>query len=259
MRSVNWRPCVAGARDTFPMLVGAAPFGLIFGTLAIGSGLPVWLTLGMSALVFGGSSQFVAVSLLGSAATLPVIWLTTFVVNLRHALYSATLLPYARALPARWRWALAFWLTDETFAVVENRLRHQANARDGAWYWLGSSLAMYINWQVWTVAGVLLGQSVPALATLGLDFAMVATFTAIVALQLRQRPVLFAALVAGGVALLGRGLPYKMGLMLAALAGVAAGVIAEVLSDRVAARSADAPDNKLAKPVAETAESQALP
>lgn len=215
------------------MLVGAAPFGVIFGTLAIGSGLPVWLTLGMSLLVFGGSSQFVAVSLISSGAALPVIWLTTFVVNLRHALYSATLLPYARELPARWRWALAFWLTDETFAVVENQLRHHTDAKDGAWYWLGSSLAMYFNWQFWTLVGVVLGQSIPMLATLGLDFAMVATFAAIVALQLHARPVLFAALVAGTVALLARELPYKLGLMLAALAGVAAGVIAEKLSERV--------------------------
>jgi 4-azaleucine resistance transporter AzlC len=221
------RPFLAGARDTFPMMVGAAPFGVIFGTLAIASGLPVWLTLGLSLLVFAGSSQFVAVSLIGSGTALPVIWLTTLVVNLRHALYSATLLPYARTLPAHWRWALSFWLTDETFAVVENQLRHHANLQDGARYWLGSSLAMYVNWQLWTVVGVLLGQSVPMLATLGLDFAMVATFAAIVALQLRERPVLFAALVAGTVALLARGLPYKLGLMLAALAGVAAGVATE--------------------------------
>lgn len=227
------RPFLAGARDTFPMLVGAAPFGVIFGTLAIGSGLPVWLTLGLSALVFAGSSQFVAVSLMGSGTALPVIWLTTFVVNLRHALYSATLLPYARELPARWRWALAFWLTDETFAVVENQLRHHANLKDGARYWLGSSLAMYFNWQLWTVVGVLLGQSVPVLATLGLDFAMVATFAAIVALQLRERPVLFAALVAGIVALLARGLPYKLGLMLAAIAGVTAGVLVEMGAEHI--------------------------
>lgn len=216
------------------MLVGAAPFGVIFGALAIGTGLPVWLTLGLSALVFGGSSQFVAVSLIGSGTALPVIWLTTFVVNLRHALYSATLLPYARSLPARWRWALAFWLTDETFAVVENQLRHHTDVNDGARYWLGSSLAMYVNWQVWTVVGVLLGQSVPGLATLGLDFAMVATFAAIVAPQLRDRPTLFAALVSGVVAMLARELPYKLGLMLAATAGVAAGVVMEAWAARVA-------------------------
>ena len=136
-------------------------------------------------------------------------------------------MPYARALPARWRWALAFWLTDETFAVVENQLRHHTSLHDGARYWLGSSLAMYFNWQVWTLAGVLLGQSVPGLATLGLDFAMVATFAAIVALQLRDRPGLCAALAAGAVALLARDLPYKLGLMLAAIAGVATGMLTE--------------------------------
>jgi predicted branched-subunit amino acid permease len=92
---------------------------------------------------------------------------------------------------------------------------------------------MYFNWQLWTIVGVLLGQSIPMLATLGLDFAMVATFAAIVALQMRERPVLFAALVAGTVALLARDLPYKLGLMLAALAGVATGVLAELWAERV--------------------------
>ena len=209
------------------MMVGAAPFGVIFGTLAIGSGIPVWATLALSLVVFAGSSQFVAVSLIGSGSALPVLWLTTFVVNLRHALYSATLLPYARHLPARWRWPLAFWLTDETFAVVENQLRHHSGERDGAHYWLGSSLAMYLNWQLWTLAGVAVGQSVPGLSNLGLDFAMVATFAAIVAPQLRERPVLVSALVAGTVAMLARNWPYKLGLMTAAVAGVAAGVWAD--------------------------------
>jgi 4-azaleucine resistance transporter AzlC len=209
------------------MMVGAAPFGVIFGTLAVGSGIPVWATLALSVAVFAGSSQFIAVSMLSGGVALPVLWLTTFVVNLRHALYSATLLPYARHLPARWRWPLAFFLTDETFAVVENQLRHHTGGRDGAQYWMGSSLAMYLNWLLWTVVGVAVGQSVPGLATLGLDFAMVATFAAIVAPQLRRRPVLVAALVAGVVAMLARELPYKLGLMLAAAAGVAAGVMAE--------------------------------
>ena len=60
-----------------------------------------------------------------------------------------------------------------------------------------------------------------------------ATFAAIVALQLRERPVLFAAVVAGSVALLARELPYKLGLMLAAVAGVATGVLVEMWAERV--------------------------
>ncbi len=215
-----------------PMMVGAAPFGVIFGTLAIAGGIPAWAAMALSAVVFAGSSQFVALSLIGGGVALPVLWLTTFVVNLRHALYSATLLPYARHLPARWRWALAFWLTDETFAVVEHKLRDHTGERDGARYWLGSSLAMYFNWQFWTIAGIAVGSNIPGLSDLGLDFAMVATFAAIVAPRLRERPVLVAALVAGTVVMMGRALPYKLGLMLATTAGVAAGVLAENLAGR---------------------------
>ncbi len=223
-----------GVRDTTPMLVGAAPFGVIFGALAVSAGLSAWGALALSGVVFAGSSQFVAVSLMAAGAALPVIWLTTLVVNLRHALYSAALLPHAQGLSARWRWCLAFWLTDETFAVVEQRLRSRGMADDGQWHWLGSSLAMYLNWQLWTLVGIGLGQNVPGLAELGLDFAMVATFAAIVAPQLRQRPVAAAALLAGAVALLARELPYKLGLMLAALAGVLGGLWVESLGERPA-------------------------
>jgi 4-azaleucine resistance transporter AzlC len=217
---------LAGARDTVPMLIGAAPFAVIFGTLALAAGLSPWATIAMSVLVFAGSSQFVAVSLIAGGAAWPVIWLTTFVVNLRHALYSATLLPYARTWPLAQRLPLSFWLTDETFAVVEHRLR-TGSAEGGAAYQFGSSLIMHGNWVLWTVVGVLLGQSVPGLAGWGLDFAMLATFSAIVAPQLVKRPALLAALAAGAVALACRGWPYKLDLMLAALAGVVTGVLAE--------------------------------
>src|SRR5262245_13673852 len=88
-----------GARDSLPILVGAAPFGLIFGTLAAPSGLSAGGALAMSLLVFAGSSQFIALTLLANGTGLAVLLLTTFIVNLRHALYSATLLPYVAHLP----------------------------------------------------------------------------------------------------------------------------------------------------------------
>ncbi|WP_028536695.1 AzlC family ABC transporter permease [Paludibacterium yongneupense] len=222
--SASLRQCMAGARDSTPMLVGAAPFGLIFGTLSSGAGLTAGATLAMSAFVFAGSAQFIALSLMSGGAGLPVIWLTTLVVNLRHALYSATLLPYARSWPLVWRWPLAFWLTDETFAVVEHRFR--AHGGD-PWYQLGSSLAMYGNWLLWTALGLLVGHSLPGVAQWGLDFAMVGTFSALVALQLNKRPYLYAALSAAAVALLCRGLPYKLDLLLAAFSGVTAGMLTE--------------------------------
>lgn len=214
-----------GARDSLPMLLGAAPFGVIFGTLAEPSHLSAVGALAMSLLVFAGSSQFIALSLLGSGASLAVIVLTTFVVNLRHALYSATLLPHVAALPQRWRAPLAFWLTDETFAVVQHRYGRDDASPFKHWYYLGSCLAMYGNWFAWTLVGVVLGRSMPGLSGMGLDFAMAATFTGIVAPMLKQRPMLASALAAAVVALWARDLPYKLGLMLAALAGVAVGML----------------------------------
>lgn len=223
-----WR----GARDTLPMMLGAAPFGLIFGTLAAPSGLSPAGALGMSLIVFAGSSQFIALSLIAGKAGLAVIVLTTFVVNLRHALYSASLLPHVSRLKQGWRALLAFWLTDETFAVVLQRYGTADDAPHKHWYQMGSSVPMYVNWFSWTLLGVMLGQGIPQLQHLGLEFAMAATFTGIVVPLLRNRPMVGAALVAAATALLCRGLPYKLGLMLAALAGVAAGLALEALAGR---------------------------
>jgi 4-azaleucine resistance transporter AzlC len=209
------------------MLLGAAPFGLIFGTLAGPSGLSAGGALAMSLVVFAGSSQFIALTLLASGSGVAVIILTTFVVNLRHALYSATLMPHVAGLRKRWRVPLAFWLTDETFAVVQLRYGAPDRSPHKHWYFLGSCLAMYSNWFLWTLAGVLLGRFVPRVEHLGLEFAMAATFTGIVVPMLRTRPMVGAALAAAVVALAGHSLPYKAGLMLAALAGVATGVALE--------------------------------
>ena len=131
-----------GARDMLPMLLGAMPFGIIFGSLAGAAGLSPGQTLGMSALVFAGSAQFIAVSLLAGGAGIAVVLLTTLVVNLRHALYSASLQPYVRHLPKRWRMPLAFWLTDEAYAVVLQRYARGDSAAHRHWYFLGAALAM---------------------------------------------------------------------------------------------------------------------
>ncbi|QJD60677.1 AzlC family ABC transporter permease [Pseudomonas sp. gcc21] len=229
--SSRFKQALLGARDTIPMLVGAAPFGIIYGTLAVSSGLSVAATLAMSVFVFAGSAQFIAASLIASGTGLAVILITTFIVNLRHMLYSASLLPYVKHLPQRWRIPLAFWLTDETYAIVQNHyLRSQGPLEHQHWYFLGSCLAMYSNWVACTLVGVLLGSSLPGMAGWGLDFAMVATFIGIVVPSLRSRPMIVSALVAAAVALVAHTLPYKLGLILAALAGVVAGLVAEQLN-----------------------------
>lgn len=213
-----------GIRDMLPMLLGAMPFGIIFGSLAGAAGLEPLQTQGMSALVFADSAQFIAISLLASGAGITVVLLTTFVVNLRHALYSASLQPYVRHLPKRWRMPLAFWLTDEAYAVVVQRYARGDKGAYRHWYFLGAALAMYCNWQLCTLVGVLFGQAVPNIGDWGLDFAMLATFIGIVVPMLRSQPQVAAALVAGAVALACHSLPFKLGLMAAAASGILVGV-----------------------------------
>ena len=107
-----------GARDTLPLIIGAIPFGIIFGTLSAKAGLSPAGTVGMSMFVFAGSAQFIAMGLVGAGTAWPMIVLTTFVVNFRHLLYTATLLEDLKRLPRRWQVLLTFGLTDETFAVI---------------------------------------------------------------------------------------------------------------------------------------------
>ncbi|PXW26575.1 4-azaleucine resistance probable transporter AzlC [Paraburkholderia caballeronis] len=216
---------VAGARDTIPMMVGAAPFGVIFGTLVASGPLSPWHGQMMSLAVFAGSAQFIALGLIASNASFAVVWATTLIVNLRHVLYSATLAPYVSHLPLRWRLVLGGLLTDEVFAVAWAHFRRRPPGDDvSPYHFLGSGVAMYVNWQLWTVVGLLFGAAFPGLQSLGLDFAMVATFIAIVVPQLVALRYLAAAVTAGALAFFWQDWPYKLGLLGAVLAGVAVGV-----------------------------------
>ncbi|MBL8155574.1 MAG: AzlC family ABC transporter permease [Anaerolineae bacterium] len=222
-RSEFW----AGARSMIPLLIGAVPFGFIFGVTAINSGISPLGAMGMSLFVFAGSSQFVAAQLVAQGAGLALIILTTAIVNIRHALYSATLAPHMKHLSQRWLLPLGFWLTDETFVMVVTRYNRDDASPYKHWYHLGSAVSLYVNWQLSTLIGLIAGQQIPDLRRLGLDFALVVTFIGMVVPQLRQRPMLMAATVAGISAVLLHGLPNQAWLIVSTLLGVAAGVLAD--------------------------------
>lgn len=221
-----------GARATLPLIVGAIPFGLLFGTLAGPSGLSVAGTLAMSLIVYAGSAQFIALGLLAGGAGAGVIVATTFVVNLRHLLYSAALVERVKHLPQRWRIPLAFWLTDETFAAVSSRLLQAGEDPNMRWYYLGSALSMYGNWQLCTWLGLGLGELFPDMTGWGLDFAMSVTFIGMVAPYLRARPMWICVVTAGAMALATGDLPHKLGLIVAALSGIALGYSSHLLVKR---------------------------
>ena len=220
-RSEFWR----GVRATVPLVVGAIPFGIIFGAVAVSGGLSPQATMAMSLFVFAGSAQFVAAGLFAAGAGVVIIVLTTFVVNLRHALYAASLAPHMKELPQSWLLPLGFWLTDESYLVVIDRYMQEDRSPFKHWFYLGSALFMYINWQICTFIGIMAGQAIPNPESWGLEFALPVTFIGMLVPMLRGQPVIACVLVAGASALLFSGLPNQLGLIIATLLGVATGAI----------------------------------
>ena len=223
---------IAGAKGIVPLIIGAIPFGIIFGTLAQSSGLSFGGAMAMSAFVFAGSAQFIALGLLAVGTALPVIILTTFVVNLRHLLYSLSLVPHVQNLSPVWKLILGFWLTDEAFAVAINRYNQSDRSRYKHWYYFGAAVFMYVNWQICTFIGLTLGHLIPDAASWGLDFAMLVTFIGMVIPYLKNKPMITTVVISGITALLTRNLPHQSGLIVAATAGIIAGMIVEKKTSR---------------------------
>jgi 4-azaleucine resistance transporter AzlC len=215
----------AGVKAELPILIGVAPFGAIYGVLAINSGLPASVAQAMSAIIFAGSSQFIFTQMVTAGTPALLMILTVGVVNLRHVLYSASVAPYLKNLSSFWKVILAYLLTDEAYAVAILHFRESENERTRHWFLLGAGLALWSCWQISTALGILIGSFIPE--SWPLDFTLALTFIALLVPSLRDRPSLASALVSGCVAVMAFSLPYRSGLILAALCGVMAGLLFE--------------------------------
>lgn len=214
-----------GVRAEFPLLVGVFPFGMIYGALALNAGLSASASQLMSSIVFAGSAQFVTAQLAHNAAPAFVIIVTIAVVNLRHMLYSASLAPYLENLSLRWKVLLSYLLTDEAYAPSIIKYERDGVQPFSHWFLLGAGFSLWFTWQVSTALGIFLGAAIPE--EWPLDFALPLTFIAMVVPILKNRPMVASALSAGLVAVLAFSLPYKLGIILAALTGILVGTILE--------------------------------
>ncbi len=212
-----------GAKDILPMLIGTAPFGLIFGVLCAENGLSFFGGQSFSLFVFAGSAQFVGVNLFGQNIGLLTIFVTTFILNLRHALYGASLGTRLTGVNKKQRMAMAFFLTDESFSVVGRYSIVQAR-----YYW-GAALSMYLNWQFWTLSGLIFAKYFSSLDGLEFSFLMVPAFIVILWPQLREIiPIICAAVSAlASISLLH--LPNQLGLIIACIVGISVALSAEIL------------------------------
>ena len=187
-----------GMLAAWPICLGYFPIGLAFGVLAQKAGLhPTEIGL-MSILVFAGSSQFIAVSMLSGGATVLSIVITTFVINLRHVLMSSSLAAYLRSLSRGWAALFAYGVTDESFAVNLTRFRN------GSWDWRQAIVLNHSANAAWigsSILGAFSGQFIPT-GAFGIDYALIAMFLCLLVFQLRGKLYAVTAIVAGVVAVI---------------------------------------------------------
>ena len=206
-------------RDVWPVLIGIAPFGLLIGVTIAHTGLGARLGLGSAAAMFGGGAHFAALTLLAHGAGPLAVLGAVVVVNGRLALYAAALQPRFRHQPAWFRWLAPHVLVDQNYALATARAELVEPARFRR-YWLTAGAAFAVVWIGSHVVGLLLADLLPEHSPL--DVAAPALFVGLLVPQLRRRPPIVAAAVGAAVAAAASPLPQGVGLMLGALAGIAA-------------------------------------
>lgn len=163
-----------GVKDCIPTIFGYLSLGFTCGVVSKSCGLTFLEAVGMSAFVYGGSSQFIAASMIMSAASIPSIILTIFLVNLRHLFLSASIAPYFKKNSFFKNLFIGALLTDETFVVASSEGMNKKKLNNS--WMIGLNITAYINWSIATGIGVILGNLIPDYKTLGLDFALTAMF-----------------------------------------------------------------------------------
>ncbi len=221
-----------GVRDALPFIPVIVPFGMVFGALAGGAGWTGGQIVGMSGLVIAGASQFTALQLLADQAPLVVVIATALAVNLRMAMYSASMAPYLAGIPVWQRALISYALTDQTYGLAINRYgRSPGMTRtERVAHFAGLVVPICGPWYVASYAGAVLGAAIPP--WLALDFAVPITFIALFGPWLRDLPHVIAGAVSFGLALALVHMPYSLGLLVAAVAAMLAGALAEVWRER---------------------------
>ena len=210
-----------GALAVTPLCIAVIPWGLLAGSFAIEIGLLPIEGQALSAIVFAGSAQLVALGLLKAGAGVATILLTTLFITSRHLLYSISMRQHISSLPLRWRLSLGFLLTDELFAICGHQKKHEFNR----WFALGVGFWFYLCWNLATLAGIIAGKYIPNLDQLGLEFAIAATFIAIVVPTIQRLSVLLTVITAIVLSVLCSWAQIEGGLIIASLGAMTCGYL----------------------------------
>ncbi len=210
----------AGFMNMLPMTIAAMPFGLIVGAMGTQAGLETWELMFMSAAVFAGASQFIALEMWAQPLPALAIISTTLLVNSRHILMGAAAAPHIKGVPRWARWPYLYTMADETWAVSLRRASSDGHV--SAAYLMGLAVPFYANWQIWSYTGARLGSFIDNPAAWGFDFVFTAVFLTLIFGFWKHDRRLAPILASAAVALLAHeALPGTWYIFIGSMAGVA--------------------------------------
>ena len=219
----KWKFFKQGVFEELPLQVGVFPFGVIYGIMAIETGLTPLQAFLMSSIIFGGASQIVFLQLFSSASSIGTIVASIGAVNSRHFLYSASMIEFLGNLSLKWRIILGYLLTDEAYAVSIRKFINEPPNRFLHFHLLGTGITLFLSWQISTLTGVLLGGGLPQF--LNLQFIIPLTFIAIIIPMVKSFSTLLVVLGSGISALIFKNLQMDFWIILSACVGIMLGIV----------------------------------
>ena len=227
-----------GFRAVLATMLGISAWGLVTGVAMVKAGMSVPLAIFMSLAVYAGSAQLAVLPLLMAGAPLWVVWFTATCVNLRFVILSSMWRHYFDHLRLAHRTTLGYFSGDIIFVAFAQRYPTPEKHPDQLPFFWGAAAGNWLFWQVASISGILLANTIPL--SWGLGFAGVLALMGVLYSMLKDRATWLACLVACGAAVAAFALPLKMNILVAIAAAVTAGLLMET-AERRAARLRPAP------------------
>lgn len=222
-------PFRLGLGKGLPFILVVMPFAVLFGVVGTEAGLNLFEVMSFSVVVIAGAAQFTAVQLLSENVPTVIVLLSSLAVNLRFAMYSASMAPYFGDLPLWKKASVAYLLVDQAFAISVTEFENQKTwtTADRLSFYFGSVLVFIPFWYFGTLLGALVGSAIPP--EFALDFALPICFLAMIGPALRTLAHVGTAATASFLSILLAWLPHSLGIL-------AAGVIAMMVGAEIERR-----------------------
>ena len=228
-----------GVRACAPAMPGLLAWGAVTGMVLVQSGLSVWQALAMTLIVYAGSAQLATLPLIVAGAPMWVIVLTALLVNFRFVIFSAVVGPHFAHLHWIRRLWYGYFNADLVMAFFPQRFPRpaQGNPASKLGYFKGLAFTTWWAWEIGSVVGILLASQIPV--HWGIGFAGTLVLLGMTIPLIVNQATVVGVVVAGVISVAAAGIPYKLGLVLAIVGGIAAAVAADRIASPPAARSSD--------------------